>query len=225
MVLMSLFSLPLLGSLRAPERLGPLAVVNMPNGFAVLKENKIYAIEADAVDSTLRTMNYKQRAAYMLKGGSLELNQANTNEYTLKSVANLKGGGPISGAIAYWVTKSFCWAGVGAAATAATTAVVVAAVAMGGAAVGASAGAVAATTAAATTGVSIGIGAAGGGALGAAGASMGAAAIATSASATAAATTVTTGIVTAGGAVGLVASIETASLAAGTAFTLCPFLP
>lgn len=102
---LSLFSLPLLGSLRAPEKLGSLALLNMPNGFAVMKDKHITPIEPDCVDSTLRKMNYKQRTAYMLKGGGLELNQANTGEYTIKSVANIKGGGLLGAKIGFWAGK------------------------------------------------------------------------------------------------------------------------
>lgn len=95
MLSLSLLSLPLLGGLRAPERLGSLAVANMPQGFAVIKDGKVNIIEPDCVDSMLRKMDFKQRNAYLLNGGSLEINQANTGEYTLKTVANLKGGGVI----------------------------------------------------------------------------------------------------------------------------------
>lgn len=101
---LSLFSLPLLGQLRAPERLGSLALLNMPNGFAVMKDKHITPIEPDCVDSTLRKMDYKQRTQYLLKGGVVEVNQADTQEYTLKAVANVKGGGPITG----WI----CWGAV-----------------------------------------------------------------------------------------------------------------
>ncbi|HTJ49050.1 MAG TPA: hypothetical protein VL443_06305 [Cyclobacteriaceae bacterium] len=103
---LSLLSLPLLGGLRAPERLGTLAVANMPHGFAVIKDGKVNTIEPDCVDSMLRKMDFKQRNAYLLNGGSLEINQANTGEYTIKTVANLKGGGPIAGWIAWAVVMA-----------------------------------------------------------------------------------------------------------------------
>jgi hypothetical protein len=225
LLLLSLFSLPLLGSLRAPECLGSLALVNMPNGFVVLKENKIHTIEPDCVDAMLRKINYKQRALYILKGGGLVLDQTDTGEYTLQSIGNIKGGGPVSGAIAYWVTKSLCWGGVAAAASVATAGVVAAGIATGGAAIGASAGAVATATGVATTGTSLAIGAIGGGAAGAAGASLVAGGITATAGATAAATTAVTAGATAGGTVGLVAGIETASIGASAFFTLIPFLP
>ncbi len=101
-LLLSLFSITSFSSLHVPERLGSVALFNSPNGFAVLKDKQTHVIEPDALDTTLRQMDYKQRSLYMAKGGGFILNQANTSEYTLKSAANIKGGGPIAG----WV----CWA-------------------------------------------------------------------------------------------------------------------
>ena len=199
--------------------------VSYKDGFVIHNKDEgiDYIVQGYHLDATLREMSSENRQAFM-RVGLLKVGRLSDGEYTLEAHGSLKGGGPISGAIAYWVTKSLCWAGVGATAAVATTAVITAAVATGGAAVGASAGAIAATTAAATTGAGVAVGAMGGGAAGAVAASMAASAIATSAAATATVTAATTGAAIAGG-VGVVASIETASLAAGTAFTLCPFLP
>lgn len=234
LLLLSLFSLPLLGQLRAPERLGSLTLVNMPNGFAVLKENKIHSIESDAVDSTLRKMDYKQRAAYMLKGGGLELNQAYTGEYTLQSVANLKGGGVILAKAAYWAAKSLCWGAVGATAAAGAAAVVTTVAVTGGAAAGA-VSAVAGTAivssapVAATLGATIAapgaamVATAIGGAT-AAGAATGAgAAIAAGTTAVSGALVATAASTT--GAAGLVLTIEAVSLAAAAGGAAIWWLP
>lgn len=97
LLLLSLFSFSLFGALRAPESLGKVCIANMHDGFKVLKDGKLNHITSDCLDSTLRKMDFKQRNMYLIKGGSFYLNQANTGEYTLKSVANLKGGG-IAGA-------------------------------------------------------------------------------------------------------------------------------
>jgi hypothetical protein len=109
--LLTSFTIPTLGCLRAPERLGSLALLNMPNGFAVLKDKQVHSIEPDCVDSTLRNLDYKQRTAYMLKGGGLLLNQADTGEYTLHSVANLKGGGAFGAMIGCWIGKAVVYVG------------------------------------------------------------------------------------------------------------------
>lgn len=100
-MLLSLLTLSSFASLHVPERLGSVALFNSPNGFAVLKDKQSHVIEPDALDTTLRQMDYKQRSLYMAKGGGFVLNQANTKEYTLKSAANIKGGGPIVGWICY----------------------------------------------------------------------------------------------------------------------------
>ena len=52
-----------------------------------------HVVEPDCLDTDLRKMDFKQRTQYLLKGGSLVMNQADTGEYTLKTTANLKGGG------------------------------------------------------------------------------------------------------------------------------------
>lgn len=104
LLLLSFLTLPLIG-LQVPQRLGNIAIANMPNGFAVLKDGKLNHIESDCLDSTLRKMTFKQRNQYIIKGGSLSLNQANTGEYTLKSVPNIKGGGILGAKIGCWVGK------------------------------------------------------------------------------------------------------------------------
>ncbi len=105
LLLLSLFTLPLLGQLRAPERLGKVMVVNTPSGFGVHKEGTITIVQPDCMDTMLRNLSFKQRNDYLLKGGSLEINQSTTKEYTLKAVANLKGGGLLGAKIGFWVGK------------------------------------------------------------------------------------------------------------------------
>jgi len=105
LLFLSLVTVPLAAQVRAPERLGNVSVANMTYGFAVLKEGKLNPIEPDCLDSMLRKMTFEQRNAYIINGGSFFLNQANTGEYTLKSVANLKGGGLLGAKIGFWVGK------------------------------------------------------------------------------------------------------------------------
>ena len=59
LLLLLFVSLPMLGSLRVPERLGNIGIANMPQGFAVLKEGKLNHIESDCMDSMLRNMTFK----------------------------------------------------------------------------------------------------------------------------------------------------------------------
>lgn len=111
LLLLSLITIPLIGVVRAPEKLGNVAVANMPYGFAVLKEGKLNPIESDCVDPLLRKMDFKQRNAYIINGGSFFINQANTGEYTIKAVANLKGGGLLGAKIGFWVGKGLVYIG------------------------------------------------------------------------------------------------------------------
>jgi hypothetical protein len=211
-------------ALSASESLGKIKLRKDALGFSVIKDGVRSPIEAVSVDPLLRTLSVKQLQKFS-KNGKIKIKQANTGEYSLSAQGNIKGGGPISGAIAYWVTKSVCWGGVATAATAATAGVVAAGVATGGAAIGASAGAIASATGAATAATSIAVGGLGGGAASAVGATIVAGGISATAAGTAAATTATAAAATALGAAGLVAGIESASLSACAAFTLIPFLP
>lgn len=109
-MLLSLFSLSSFASLHVPERLGTLVLFNSPQGFAVSKDKKVHLIESDALDATLRQMDYKQRSMYMMKG-ALTLNQADNGQYTLQSRANLKGGGALGAAIGCWLGKAVVYLG------------------------------------------------------------------------------------------------------------------
>jgi|SRR6185503_18847245 len=145
------------------------------------------------------------------------------NNYALDTQSRVKGGGPISGYIAYWVTKSLCYGGLAGAAGAGLTAA--AAVALPAGTVGtAMAPAIAAYVGAAGTNAAVGA------AAGAAMAAPGAALVGTVVAGNAAAATgvalvageVATTVAATGG---IIASIETASLGAGLFFSGIPFLP
>lgn len=145
-----------------------------------------------------------QNLAHSGSGFYVCLNEIAPGEYELKSHGRLLGGGPIAGAIAYWVAKSVAYG----TAVAAAGGVVVA---TGGAAAGAAAGAIGAI---ATSGATVGAGVVGGAILGG-----GAAATATATAATA------TGVAAAGGVAGAVAVIESTSTGIGLFFAALPFLP
>ncbi len=93
LLLLSLFSLSVSGSLLVPQRLGNVSLMTDDHGWAVYKDKKVHRVESDCMDPMLRQMDYKQRALYLVKGGSVAINQASDGQYTLKSVASLKGGG------------------------------------------------------------------------------------------------------------------------------------
>lgn len=189
------------GQVLVPEKLGQLAVIHHGNKFYVDRNGETKQVQNCFIDKGLRGISRDKLESFLANNGYVSLSQMSDGEYVLRSRGRLNGGGPVAGAIGYWLTKSLCY---GAAVAAAGTAVV---------ATGGVAGAV---TGAAVTGATLGVGA---------GASVAAGAIAGAGAAEGAAL-VTAGVVTgAGGIAGAVAAVESASLGVGTALTLCPFLP
>ncbi len=187
-------------SIVAPSALGKLSLYYASRAFKIKHNKKLYDIENCWVDPMLRGID-TQRLGAFLRAGYISINKLDSGEYMLRGHVKGHGGGPIAGAIAYWVTKSLCY---GTAVAAAGTAVV----ATGGALGAASGAIVTAGTLGASSGATIVGGAIAGAGL------AGEAAV------------VTTGVVTgAGGVAGAVALVESASVAACTVFTVIPFLP
>lgn len=198
----------------SPQSLGEISLAHSYGCFLVEDERGSHQVQNCFIDKELRGISEHQLDK-LLENGHVAVNQMSDGQYSIRAYRHLNGGGPIAGAIAYWVTKSLCWGGVGAAAAAGTAAVAAATVATGGAA--------GVTTAVAiNAGVSVAIASTGAGTVAAGSV---AAAVGTSAAATGAVATAAGAVASAGGIAGVVAGIETASLAAGTAFTLMPFLP
>lgn len=221
LLLLSLFSVSAFCSQVAEK---PTRMFASNKGFIVQQGGKLTRVAEHNLDGELRKLNLQQRAALLKKGG-VAMKQLHDGEHRLAVNHKLKGGGPVAGAIAYWITKSLCWGGVVTTATVAAGGVVAATVATGGAALGAGAGAVATVTGAATAATGIGIGALGGGAAGAVGATIASGGMLATAAGTSLAGAATVGASLAVPTVGLVAGIEAASLAAATTFSLMPFLP
>ncbi|MDR3549984.1 MAG: hypothetical protein P4L31_01095 [Candidatus Babeliales bacterium] len=198
----------------ASHKLGSVDLYHADGRFHVMQNNKKYAIETHSVDEKIRSVDAHKMATF-LKHGHIELKQTDQGDFKLRANVHGNGGGPVAGAVAYWVTKSICWGGVGAAAAGGVGVVVAATVATGGTA-GVAVGA------AVNAGASVAVGAtlAGTTAAGAA-----AAAIGTSVAATEAATLLTAAAATAGGTAGLIGGIEATSAAAGALFLAMPFLP
>ena len=175
------------------------------NDFFVENENETSLIQRAFIDKELRGISEERLAKLAAAGAYLKLNKMeDSDDYTLRLGGRLNGGGPVTANALYWITKSLCWGGVGAAATAGAATVAAATVASGGTA-GIAVGA------ALNAGATVAIAGTGAGTL-AAGAT--AAAIGTSAAATSAAGLATGAIATAGGTTGLVAFIEAASVSA-----------
>jgi hypothetical protein len=193
-------------------------VIRDENGFRVFDGQQEHTVQPYFVDSLLKRMNPKQIQRFVERGNRIRAIRLSDGEYRLQAMVPVKGGGPISGLIAYWATKSLCY---GAAATTAATAVV----ATGGTAVAFATGA-AATVAggaiAATAGTAVTV--AGVTAAEAAGVIAGGLAV-TTGMVEGAALATTAVAASAGGIAAAVAAVESASLAAGAFFAAIPFLP
>jgi hypothetical protein len=184
----------------APSHLGKIELLHEQNAFYVTQDGIRHTVKKLWMDPILRDMASNTLKKF-LANGYIQVNKMSDNEFTLKAKGRLFGGGPIAGAIAYWVTKSICYGG----AVAAVGGVTVATGGVAGAAIG---GAAATLTLGASAGATI-----------AAGAIAGAGGVATATMATAA----TVGA--AGSIAGAIAAVETASAATGLFFTCIPFLP
>jgi len=145
------------------------------------------------------------------------------NNYALDTQSRVKGGGPISGYIAYWATKALCYGGLAGAAgagIAAGAAVVLPAGAVGTIA----ASSIGAATVAGGANAAVGITAAA--AMGTPGAVLVATAVGSNvAAATGVALVAGEVASTAAATGGIIASIEAASLTTGLFFSSIPFLP
>lgn len=100
----NLFVVP--GGLRVTARAGQAQVLCHAKGMSVIKDRDVHTIEEDCMDSMLRKMDYEQRAQYIMNGGTLILNQATNGQYTLRTSANLKGGGLLGAKIGCWIGKA-----------------------------------------------------------------------------------------------------------------------
>lgn len=202
--------------------------------FVVAQDNKLSLIKNHDIDPLLKKFGSKNLDRF-LKHGYLSLNQCDNGDYTLKANVRGIGGGPITGAFLYWLTKSVCYGTAAVAATGAVATTGLAAVGaatavagvaggvvaggtiavgttVGGAAIATSAGVTGATLVAATSTLgAVGVG----GAIAAAPGGIAAASLATGATVAASGGCIATAV----------AAVETASMGAFALGTAIPFLP
>ena len=222
-------------SIQSPRYMEDIELYHGKKGFVVVQDGKNHLIESVLMNKTAREIT-KSTLKPFLKSGFLTLKQTNDGKFTLQAHHRLPGGGPIFGAIMYWVTKSVCYGtavaavgtiavGTGGAVVALTTSGAV--VAGTGAVLGTAAATTTATVtaAAATTTVASGtvaVIASGTAAAVTGGASTVAGAIAVTGGASKAAL-VTAGVVSSAGGIGAtIAGVESVSLAVGTFFGMLP---
>ncbi len=215
-------------SLFVKNDIGEVELYHTGNGFTILQNNEEFPISKYSMDPLLKKMNRKQLKKFQ-KIGYLEVKRNAFNEFSLASKVRGNGGGPVTGAVLYWLTKTLCYgtavAAVGAGVAATGGAVVAAGTAIAGAAGATAAGA-------SVTAIGIGLGSAvSGTAVGAAVATAPVAIVAGGITATAGGTAIATTLTGAtlaasGGCVAtMVAGVETASIAAFAAGLAIPFLP
>jgi hypothetical protein len=109
-------------SVFAPSRLGSVAVSHNGTQFQVSQNGVTHPVMSHNMDKELRSVCASGKLPVFLKNGYVSVNQNSNNEFALASNYRLKGGGPISAGIAYWLTKTLCYgtavAAVGTAVTA-----------------------------------------------------------------------------------------------------------
>ncbi len=192
-------------SIFASQSLGEIKLFHNEKGFHILHNNEIH--QPALIDKIVCKATPLQIKDFQkVNKGYLHINQMADGKFEIKVMDRLPGGGPVFGAIAYWVTKSLCYG----TAIAATGAVIVG---TGGAAVAGSmaiAGAVGVAAPAVGAGVGAGMVAAGVIQAGLAGE----------------AAVITAGVVSSiGGIGGTITAVESASASVGLLFSLIPFLP
>lgn len=184
------------------DSLGNMTLHHNKNGFFAKKDGQEILISSAFVDSDVRSIK-TEKLKDIQKDMYFRLSQMNDGELTLKANSRLRGGGPLFGLGAYWITKTVAYgtALVGAGAVA------IPAVPVAGAAVSTlvSAATLGASPAVALTGAAIG----------------GSGLVATETAATATVIMVTAP----GGIAGAIACVEGAASAVGAFFAAIPFLP
>lgn len=104
--------------------------------FTVTEHDRSYKVGRESLDGTLKNVN-KANMAMFMKKGRVSAHKTSDGSYVLRGHVNGLGGGPISGAIAYWVTKCTMYGTAAAAATGLVATGVGAGVALAGAGTGA----------------------------------------------------------------------------------------
>lgn len=194
-------------SLLASHKLGAVQLEKDDKGFHILQNGKKTPVNSYDVDPLLRKMNCDQLKAFQ-KHGYVTGKKLSNGEYTIKAHVRGLGGGPICGAIAYWITKSAMYGTAGVVGATAVTGVVAAS---GGGAIPAMIGVGIAKTALAGTTVGMAV--------------VGTGVVSTVGASTAAVGTMSVVAATGGSIPTTIALVESCSAAAGAFFSALLFLP
>ncbi len=195
--------------------LSDVGIFHVEDSFFTIRDGKVTKVHNYNMDEQLRGMSESDVKSF-LEEGYIHLTQSSNGDYNLKSQLRLLGGGLLGGKIAYWITKTLCWAVVGGTAAAGTSYVAGVVAPVVGAKIGLSAATTAKLAIAAKQGASLATAKAG---VAGGGAKVLAAVIASDVALAAPATeAVVSYTAAAGGITGLAASIEGISLAVGGFF-------
>jgi hypothetical protein len=80
-------------------------VIRDENGFRVFDGQQEHMVKPYFVDSLLKRMNPEQVQRFIERGNRIRAIRLSDGEYRLQAMVPVKGGGPISGLIAYGATK------------------------------------------------------------------------------------------------------------------------
>jgi hypothetical protein len=186
-------------------------------GFSVIDQGNKRRIPAYQLEGDLRKMDHATLRTFLSQDGYIRVKKFEEGEYKLTPYTRGLGGGPIAGAIGYWLVKAGSYGTMAAGVTALTitTAGTGTALLTGGAATAVGATITAGAGTAAVAGVTA-----------ASGAGVVAGALTTAGLGTAAGTaTVGAAVAAPGGILGLFAIIEGSAATVGGALLACPFLP
>lgn len=83
--------------------------------FFVLSEGRIKSIKNQFLDNHLRNIEDATALQHLLSCGKMKLTSYNTGDFGLQLAPGFKGGGPVTGLIAYVAIKAIGYATIGAA--------------------------------------------------------------------------------------------------------------
>ncbi|MDR3549791.1 MAG: hypothetical protein P4L31_00110 [Candidatus Babeliales bacterium] len=87
-----------------PLRLGKLELFHEGNEFKVLRNNKIHVVENYSLDKPLRDIDSKQLSKILLHH-KLHVSEFGADEFQIKPMGQLKGGGAVGATIGCWTGR------------------------------------------------------------------------------------------------------------------------
>ena len=98
-------------SLFASNEVGKVYLFHDDEGYHVIQDDEVYAVNKHSVDPLLRSLKHKQLKKFQ-KCGYIHVKKNQDNEFSLVSKIRGNGGGPVTGWILYSATKALLWGSV-----------------------------------------------------------------------------------------------------------------